>query len=98
MSNLTDEEYLERKRSLEELKNLVKSEQAQVFRILKKFNVEYTENSSGVLFDMTKLSKEAFQELQTFLSFCQDNRKNFETRDREMETSRLNLGDLYSLG
>jgi hypothetical protein len=98
MSNLTDEEYLERKRSLEELKNLVKSEQAQVFRILKKFNVEYTENSSGVLFDMTKLSKEAFLELQNFLSFCQDNRKNFETRDREMETSRLNLGDLYSLG
>jgi hypothetical protein len=98
MSTLTDEEYLERKKCLEELKKLVKSEQAQIFRILKKYNVEFTENSSGILFDLTKVSKEAFDEIQTFLSFCQDNRNDFEERDRKMEISRLNLGELSSLG
>ncbi len=98
MSNLTDEEYLSRKKCLEDLKSLVKSEQAQIFRILKKHKVEYTENSSGVLFDLLKLEKDAFQEIQTFLSFCRDNRSNFEVRDREMETSRLNLGELSTLG
>jgi hypothetical protein len=98
MSNLTDEEYLDRKKCLEELKTLVKSEQTQIFRILKKYKVEYTENSSGILFDLTKVSKEAFLEMRTFLSFCQDNRNDFEERDREMETSRLNLGELSSLG
>jgi hypothetical protein len=98
MSTLTDEEYLERKKCLEELKTLVKSEQAQIFRILKKYKVEYTENSSGILFDLTKVSKEAFDEIQSFLLFCQDNRNEFEERDRKMEISRLNLGDLSSLG
>ncbi len=98
MSNLTDEEYLERKKCLEELKKLVKSEQAQIFRILKKHKVEFTENSSGILFDLLKVSKEAFEDIQAFLSFCQDNRSNFEERDREMEISRLNLGELSSLG
>lgn len=98
MSNLTDEEYLDRKQCLEELKPLVKSEQVQIFRILKKHNVDYTENSSGVLFDLLKISKDAFTEIRTFLSFCKDNRNNFELRDREMETSRLNLGELSSLG
>jgi hypothetical protein len=98
MSNLSDEEYLDRKKCLEELKTLVKSEQAQIFRILKKYSVEYTENSSGILFDLAKVSKEAFTEMKIFLSFCQDNRNNFELRDREMETSRLNLGELSSLG
>ena len=98
MSNLTDEEYLDRKKCLDELKNLVKSEQVQIFRILKKFNVEYTENSSGILFDLSKVSKETFTEMRRFLSFCQDNRNNFEERDREMETSRLNLGELSPLG
>lgn len=98
MSNLTDEEYLDRKKCLEELKSLVKSEQAQIFRILKKYSVEYTENSSGILFDLAKVSKDAFTEIRNFLSFCQDNRNNFEIRDREMETSRLNLGELSSLG
>lgn len=98
MSNLTDEEYLDRKKCLDELKNLVKSEQAQIFRILKKYNVEYTENSSGILFDLAKVPKDAFTEIKNFLSFCQDNRNNFEIRDREMENSRLNLGELSSLG
>lgn len=98
MATLTDEEYLERKKCLEELKSLVKSEQAQIFRILKKYKVEFSENSSGILFDLGKVSQEAFSEIRTFLSFCQDNRCNFEKRDREMENSRLNLGDIASLG
>lgn len=98
MSNLTDAEYLDRKKCLDELKTLVKSEQAQIFRILKKYNVEYTENSSGILFDLAKVSKDTFTEIKNFLSFCQDNRNNFEIRDREMENSRLNLGELSSLG
>ena len=97
MATLTDEEYLDRKKCLEELKTLVKSEQAQIFRILKKHKVEFTENSSGILFDLAKVSQEAFSEIQTFLSFCQDNRNNFEKRDREMENSRLNLSDTNSL-
>ena len=94
MANLSDEEYLDRKKDLEEMKSLVKSEQAQIFRILKKHKVEYTENSSGVLFDLSKVSQDAYLEMKSFLSFCLDNRKNFEERDREMETSRLNLGEL----
>ncbi len=95
---MTDEEYLERKKCLEELKTLVKSEQAQIFRILKKHKVDYTENSSGILFDLLKIPKEALVDIKTFLSFCRDNRNNFEERDREMELSRLNLGELSSLG
>lgn len=98
MSNLSDEDYLDRKKCLEELKSLVKSEQAQIFRILKKYKVEYTENSSGILFDLLKVSKEAYDDIRNFLSFCQDNRNNFDERDREMENSRLNLGELTSLG
>lgn len=94
MATLTDEEYLDRKKYLDEMKNLVKSEQAQIFRILKKHKVEYTENSSGILFDLSKVSQEAYVEMKSFLAFCLDNRKNFEMRDREMETSRLNLGEL----
>ena len=97
MTTLTDEEYLDRKKCLEELKALVKSEQAQIFRILKKHKVEFTENSSGVLFDLAKVSAAAFNEIRNFLAFCQDNRSNFEKRDREMETSRLNLGDINLL-
>lgn len=91
--HLTPEEYEERKKVLEDLKKLVKSEQEQVFFILKRYHVDFSENSNGVFFDLSRLTKPAFQEIQKFLVFCQANRKEFEERDREMESSRLSLGD-----
>lgn len=95
--NLTNQEYEERKKCLEELKKLVKSEQEQVFLILKRHKVEYSENSNGIFFDLSRVVKEAFEEIQKFLTFCQANRTEFEARDREMENSRLNLTDTNSL-
>ena len=90
---LTNEEYEKRKQCLEELKKLVKSEQEQIFLLLKKHKSEYSENSNGVFFDVTRLSKECFYDIQQFLIFCQANRTEFEARDRDMEASRLHLGD-----
>ena len=91
--NLSNEEYEERKRILNDLKKLVKPEQEQVFLILKRYKVDYSENSNGVFFDLNRVAKEPFEEVQKFLTFCQTNRKDFEARDREMETSRLSLGE-----
>ena len=94
-TSLTNEEYDERKVCLEELKKLVRSEQEQIFFILKRFKVEYSENSNGVFFDMCRVPNEAFFEIKKFLQFCQANRTEFEARDREI--SRLNLSDLQSI-
>lgn len=92
-NTLTNEEYEERKRVLNELKKLVKAEQEQIFFILKRHKVEFSENSNGVFFDLNRVSKEPFAEIQKFLTFCQTNRNDFEARDRAMESSRLSLGD-----
>jgi hypothetical protein len=91
--SLTNEEYEERKRFLNELKKLVKPEQEQIFLILKRYKVDYSENSNGVFFDLNRVPKEPFDEIKKFLIFCQTNRKDFEARDREMESSRLILGE-----
>jgi hypothetical protein len=96
-ATLTNEEYEERKLFLDELKKLVIVEQEEIFRILKKNNCDFSENSNGIFFDLSKLSSGAFLQMKAFLSFCQANRKNFEVRDREMEDSRLNLANLYKL-
>jgi hypothetical protein len=92
-SGLTNEEYEERKRVLGELKKLVRPEQEQIFLILKRHKVDYSENSNGVFFDLNRIPNEPFEEIQKFLVFCQTNRNDFEVRDREMEFSRLNLGE-----
>jgi len=93
VNTLTNDEYEDRKRVLSELKKLVKSEQEQIFLILKRYKLEYSENSNGIFFDMSRIPREPFEEIQKFLVFCQANRTEFEARDREMETSRLSLGE-----
>lgn len=93
LNTLSNEEYEQRKRVLGELKNLVKSEQEQVFLILKKHKLDYSENSNGVFFDLSRIPNEPFEEIQKFLEFCQTNRNEFETRNKQMETSRLSLGE-----
>lgn len=93
VNSLTNEEYEGRKKVLSDLKHLAKSEQEQIFLILKRYKIEYSENSNGVFFDLSRVPTDAFTEIQKFLIFCQTNRSDFEVRDKQMETSRLSLGE-----
>ena len=93
LNTFTNEEYEDRKKVLQDLKTLVKSEQEQIFLILKRYRLEFSENSNGVFFDLMRVPKEPFEEIKKFLAFCQTNRNDFEARDKQMETSRLSLGE-----
>ena len=72
-----------KKQLLEDLKMLNKSEQEEVFRILKLNDGIYSENSNGIFFDVTKLSDSLFEKLLKFVEFCKNNRKEFENREEE---------------
>jgi hypothetical protein len=77
-----------KKQLLEELKLLSKEEYEEVFRIIKRNNVEYTENSNGVFFDINFCSLDICEKLNNFLELCKTQRKNEETRTHEMDTLR----------
>lgn len=88
--------YERRKAYFENLKILVKSEYEEVFRILKKHKVEYTENSNGIFFDVSLLSEITFEQLEEYMNFCLQNRKAEENRSKELanlsaETNRFLL-------
>jgi|UniRef100_A0A6C0K087 hypothetical protein len=83
MSTLTNEEYERRRYFLDDLKILSKTEAFKIYEILKNNNVEYTENSNGIFFDLVKLSKETFDELNKYMEFCHAVRKEQSSRDNE---------------
>jgi len=58
-------EYESKKQFLEDLKGLEKSNYEEIFRIIKDSEVEYTENSNGIFFDVAKLSMPVFEKLQS---------------------------------
>jgi hypothetical protein len=86
--NLSTEEYERRKKVWDNIKNLVKSEQEELFRIIKQSGVEYSENTNGIFFDVAKLEQPIFEKICKFLDFCQQNRVNFDERDKALENFR----------
>jgi hypothetical protein len=86
--NNTKQTYEMKKQLLEELKVLSKEEYEEVFRIIKRANVEYTENSNGVFFDLNNCADEVCTKLDQFLELCKTQRMNEEQRSQTLESLR----------
>jgi hypothetical protein len=77
-----------KKQCLEDLKMLGKDEYEEVFRIIKRNNVEYSENSNGIFFDLNSLSDDVFLKLVKFLDLCKAQRVDEASRFAEINTLR----------
>jgi hypothetical protein len=81
-------EYERRKLFLEELKTLSKEQYEDIFRIIKRNNVEYSENSNGIFFDVLLLPDDIFKQLEQFIEFSRVQTKSEEDRTHELDVLR----------
>jgi hypothetical protein len=96
MSSYNDiEDYELRKHFLENLKILNKSEKEELFRILTITKSSFTENSNGIFFDVSKLTKDTFDQMLQFLEFCKKNRQEFQQREEEEKKAQDMLNNGY---
>lgn len=89
--SLSTDEYERRKKAWESIKGLMKPEQEELFKLIRKANVPYTENSNGIFFDIAKLEQPVFVQISTFLDFCKHNRSMFEERSKELDILRQDV-------
>lgn len=82
-ASLQQKDYDERKLFLDELKTLVKSEQEEMFRIVKAEKIEYSENSNGIFFDISAIPEPIFEKMKQFMEFCRKNRVDFADREEK---------------
>lgn len=81
--------YEERKQMYEYLKLLVKSEQEEIYRILKKNKEQYFENSNGIFFDLSNILDETFLQIQEYINFCLKTRQEDAKRLEDLESIRM---------
>jgi hypothetical protein len=81
--------YDERKKVFEYIKLLVKPEQEEIFRIIRKTKDTYTENSNGIFFDLATVSDETFTQIKEYINFCLRTRQEEADRLKELETIRI---------
>ena len=91
-ATLTNAEYDERKKILEDIKTLSRPELEEIYKLLKNSKAEFSENSNGVFFDLCKLPAEVFAEIQKFMEFCHKTRDEFALREEEEKRAQEALG------
>jgi hypothetical protein len=91
-ATLSEEEYETRKKVLEIIKTLSKSELEEIYKLLKTSKAEFSENSNGVFFDLCKLPADVFEEIKKFIEFCNKTRDEFASREEEERKAQEALG------
>jgi hypothetical protein len=88
-------EYEKRKQVLNDIKNqgLTKEEYEELFRIVKRNNIEYSENSNGIFFDLNAVPDTVIEKIIGFLQFCKEQRKSEEVRTHDLEFYATNVAD-----
>lgn len=70
------------------MKILVKSEQEEIYRIIRKSKETYTENSNGIFFDLASISEQSYSQIKEYMDYCIKTRQEMDTREKEMENIR----------
>ena len=94
---LPPQEYERRKRLLENLKGLSKSEYIEVVKLLKKHAVVVSENANGVFFNVANIDQVTFDALELFLRFAQSNRHDLANRESFLSTLVMTSPDKVTL-
>jgi hypothetical protein len=85
MSTSQSNDFETRKRLHEEIKKFNRTEQEELFRILKRENEEVSENRNGIFFDLTVIKETTLNKIKEWIAFCKKNTTEFEEREKEIE-------------
>jgi hypothetical protein len=83
-----DVDFEQRKTLFEDVKRFSRSEQEELYRILKRASEPVSENRNGIFFDMMSLQVSTVTAIQEFVTLSKENRVSFENREKTMHDLR----------
>ena len=89
-----DEEKLDNsqmKHLVYEISNLSINEMKEVFKILDKSGIKYTENSNGIYFVLSHVPNDILVNIKKFLIFCQNNKETLDSIDSAQLNEKNNM-------
>ena len=75
ISNIHTFDVKERKQLIKDISKLKKVEHIEIFKIFKKDNIKYTENSNGIFINLSRIPDKTLHKVKKFLSFYNKNNK-----------------------
>jgi hypothetical protein len=82
-----------RKKLFNEIKQFNRTEQEELFRILKRNGEDVSENRNGIFFDLMALKEDTISKVEEWVTFCRNNNSEFKSREDELvEIAKQNPG------
>ena len=73
------------------IENLKKVHQIEILKLIKKYNFFINENNNGVFINITKMTKDCYDEINRFLTFVDNQEKSLST----VETLKSELAENF---
>ncbi len=91
------EEELEKMKKfiIDNTKNLKEYEHIEIFNIIKKNGVNYTENNNGIFVNLNKFSEKLILELNNFIIYCNKNKNLFKIEYNKRNNIKKIIKDNY---
>jgi Bromodomain extra-terminal - transcription regulation len=68
----------------EKINSLGGTEHMEIFKILKTHNISFSENKNGVFFNLTTLPDDVLAAIETFVSYCYENKEQLDEYDKRL--------------
>lgn len=91
MASSTSTYTNKRKKTLFEKINILSStEHEEILKILKTYNVPYSQNKNGIFFNLSTLSDEVLKDIENFVAYCISNKKELDEYDKIINECKMN--------
>jgi len=84
----------DKKNLIKDIEYLSKVEHIEIFKIIQKNKIKYTQNDNGIFINLSMLDNNMVGEIQNFVNFCIDNKK---TLDKKEEIINIEKNKIFSI-
>jgi hypothetical protein len=86
-----------KKQLFEKIDSLSKTEHEEIYKILKDFStksedssIKFSKNKNGIFFNLSDIADELYDELDKFVQYCMNNKKDLDDYDKRINECKIN--------
>jgi hypothetical protein len=79
-----------RKVIFDRINSLSSTEHEEIFKIIRQYNVIYSQNKNGIFFNLSNLSDDVVKNIDEFVSYCMSNKKDLDEYDKILNECKIN--------
>lgn len=82
---------MDTRKIIDDIESMTKEHHLEIFKILKSYDIKYTENNNGIFINMNNINPDCLDKIDNYVNFINENKKNIIEFEKVKEESKLKL-------